>query len=777
MLSIYAAVVTKHAKWVLLVLLLLSLSATWVVKDLRLDNNFATLFATDSQAMTLRAQFRETFGADDNQLVAVLERPSNPEKLQTFLLMIDTLSETIALQPAIDRVNSVSHTSVIWDFDDQLFIEPVFARESGFEGDFNSQVSTVSRSSLGGARLLSADGHYFLVVGEMRPDLDSYEKILQPAQQFKEAVNAAIDESGLTVNSWFAGFAFTRIAAIGQMQGDLITLFPVTSVFLALFMLFIFRSLMFVLLPMISIGVSIVLTGAMIKLCGDDINQMTIIFPILLMVVTVANATHLLHRFREEFERCDTINQAVYNSVLTVSKACFLASLTTFIGFASMLSAEMEILHSFGLYLAAGVMISFAVVCLLIPAGLAVFAKPERMPPNRQSSFAFNNPGLVTPLVNPPVAAAVTCLGLLLLGLSLYQAQSAVYDYSLSGMLDESTATAQANRLVDEKLSGVLPIEISFLSTEGDKFSDPAMLKRLDRVGLWLQDNYSVSAPISLASVIKELNRSFSGDYSIPNSPNYISQLLLVAESAADAPLSQLVTEDYSHARIRSSSADLGARFTADLQLKLEHFAADVFAGTGVKVSLTGEAPAGYDGMNHLASELVISVLLAVVFIVLTIGLVFRSVTIAVASILPNLLPITIGLALYTLSGKYLNPLPGVAFCIAIGISVDDTVHLFARFKEELANGHSQRRAIIIAVDKVKSALVHSSIILIAGFLVFLLSGFDWNRQLGILGALLVFLALICDFLFTPALIALFPDSKKSTTESRHKEPELHKIA
>ncbi len=128
----------------------------------------------------------------------------------------------------------------------------------------------------------------------------------------------------------------------------------------------------------------------------------------------------------------------------------------------------------------------------------------------------------------------------------------------------------------------------------------------------------------------------------------------------------------------------------------------------------------------------------------------------AVASVFPNALPIMIGLGIYSLTGEKLNPLPGVAFCIAIGIAVDDTVHLLARYREQLSNNYASQQAMLRALQQVTPALLHTSVVLVSGFLAFTFSEFQWNQQLGLLGASLVILAFISDIIFTPATVILF---------------------
>jgi predicted RND superfamily exporter protein len=250
----------------------------------------------------------------------------------------------------------------------------------------------------------------------------------------------------------------------------------------------------------------------------------------------------------------------------------------------------------------------------------------------------------------------------------------------------------------------------------------------------------------------------------MPDDDEMVAQLLLLAEGSSDQVVQQVVTDDYGHARIRAFIADVGAERMVELKAEFNQYAAELFQGTGIKAEMTGELPVAYEGMNKLTFELLKSVLTALLFIVITILLVFRDWSLALGSIFPNVLPILLGVGFYALSGQGLNPLPGIAFCIAIGIAVDDTVHLFARFNEEIQRGSSRYDSVLVAVKEVKGALLSSSLILTVGFLMFLYSGFVWNRQLGVLGAFLIVTALLADLLFTPAVLSL----KKGKAKNNH---------
>ncbi|MGB1158376.1 MAG: efflux RND transporter permease subunit [Porticoccaceae bacterium] len=754
--KVYTRLITTYPKYCLALVAILTLASSFVVKDIRIDNNFAALFATDSEEMAFRRLFRETFSADDNQLIAILERKDIRDT--ALIKLVESISNRIEEIPGIERVLSATHSSVLWTENDDIYVDPLFGSNVNTDKSFAARLAQLTSSTFGGGYLASEDGRYFLIIGEMPANLDDLEKIQMPAEQFRRQIESLVKDANEDISVYFAGLPLTRIAAIESMQKDLVRSTQLTTLALVALLFVIFRHWLLVALPLLSIGAGVVVTAAIIRLNGDDLNQMTIIYPVLLMVVTIANATHLLHRFLREYQYSQCLEQAVAVSGAKIARVSFLTAITTAIGFASMLIANMQILYSFGLYLALGVLVSFIILCVFIPAGLMVFFKPSRDP--SLALQALGNQRLLPSVffkicIARKNAALLLGIGLCLLSWSLWQSQDAQYDYSINKMLNEHSDIATGNRLMDSKLSGTLPIEVSFLSPQKDAFKQPQNLLKIAQFSDWLQQTYPFRTPVSLASAVLELNEAFSGERSLPDSSAAIAQLLLVAESAPDAPIAQIANHNFSHTRLRTSTADHGSQYVMALKQAIDHKGAEIFSNSQITVQMTGEAPAGYRGINLLAQELIQSVLLALVVIIVTIGIAFRSPTMALASVFPNVLPIMIGLALYSLTGEKLNPLPGVAFCIAIGIAVDDTVHLLARYTEQLHSNKNPHQAMLAALEQVTPALFHSSIILVSGFLIFTLSEFEWNQQLGILGAGLVLLAFISDIIFTPAVISL----------------------
>ncbi|MCK5881008.1 MAG: MMPL family transporter [Sinobacterium sp.] len=741
----------------------------------RLNNHFSVLFAVDNESNSYREFYREAFGADDGILMGVIKLDSiTPEAVAH----IKDITETLEKHSEFERVWSVTNASVIRSVGDSLLIDPVFddlsfdhkqgSDEMSPQEAFNQKITWLRESPITAGRLISADHEILIILAQMPNDLDRFKRIREPAEFFQKTIESAFSDTAIQgeliqgsqrTELHFAGIAFTRIAILKLMFSDLFFLLPLSAGVLGLLTFLLYRSIAMVFISFGATLFGIAATLAVIGINGDDINQLTVTFPCLLMAIVVANSIHFFHRYYLEIEKGLPPAKAVEVMAEQVSKATFLSCFTTAIGFFALLTADMSVLRSFGLYLGSGILLSFFGLILIIPPALMLIQPTIRYRPNPISdSPRFDR--FIDFLIHKNRRLKVFFAAVTLLLVSSYIASLATYDYFLKDMLDDSHPQIVAGDLLDKEVSGGLPLEISLLGIEGD-FEKSDNLHKLYQLNTWLIDENIDKHALSLATVLQSLNAAFSGSEQFPESDAVTAQLMLLALGSEDAIVEQLLSDDASHTRIRANITDIGAVKVMQLKQRIESHGNQLFSDTGIRVTVTGELPVAYEGMNKLTQELINSVLTALVFIVITIVFIFRDWRLAIASLFPNILPIVMGMALYSLSGAGLNPLPGIAFCIAIGIAVDDTVHLFARFNEELTLGKTREQAIADAVKAVKGALFSSSFILTIGFLLFLLSGFTWNRDLGILGAFLIVIALVSDLLFTPAILAIGSKEKE----------------
>ena len=742
-----------------------------------LDNDFSKLYSTTTEANAFRLRFREVFGANDGLLVAVLT-PSSPED-PAFFELLSALSEQTANDPDVARVFSLTSTTLSLSIDDGVAFSPVFGPDSLLDEPYERRLGRALGSPLL-ERLVSDNGTRFVIAAELIEELHSFEGVEQPAERFHRRIDDALQASPLNVEVLYGGIPETRIYATKALEGDLFYLAPFITLVLAILLFGFIRSIPGVLVTLFATGLSVVATAGVIGLFGADLNFLTVLYPVFLATITTAHCVHLLHQYKLARLSSDFPPLfAAREASIRVTSASFLTSLTTAIGFGSLMAARATVLRTFGAYLSLAVVISFLVVSLVLPAAIVILGDRvvqirQRPAPGFWSRIVQGFDTLTVKSTSPRGSRWATVVGVILLFALFWSARNVELDYILSDHAQPGSAVHAGNQLIDRELGGTVPIEVSFLGAPGD-FVEPENLQRMERCATWLSEHYDVPPPIGLSTVLKHISDSLGAPNEVPKTRQGVAQLMLVAESSPDRVVPQLVTSDRSHARLRTAARDLGANYIVSMQQAFDEFASTVFAGTGIRARMTGDMVVGYDGMNRLSMELVRSVCIALLLVLVVIAVAFRSFRVALASVLPNILPVAMGLALLRATDSVINPMPGIVFCLGIGLSVDDTIHLIARHREELASGKSNREATIAAVRHTRGALVTTTLVISVGLALLALSTSDLNQTMSWLAGAVMITALAADLLVTPAILSLLgvPSSDRALEpETRTAAPE-----
>jgi len=341
----------------------------------------------------------------------------------------------------------------------------------------------------------------------------------------------------------------------------------------------------------------------------------------------------------------------------------------------------------------------------------------------------------------------VLVAGTVVLGASLQQYGKVEVDFFLSKVLSDKNAVSDGNSILLQQFGGSIPLEVTVETTEGD-FDDPKHLASLLTLSGFLEERGWQVA--SQATALRKIRAVFTGEEKLPSSREEAAQLSLTLEAAKLAPL---LGDDGRVARLTAIGPDIGGQKLLELKEELKEFAANL---PSIRVTAVGSMLAAAEGFGSLVHELIIGLFVALFAVIALIGLTLRSARAALASALPNSLPIALGLAFFALTGRYLDIFSAVFFTIALGIAVDDTIHMLSRFQLERSRCDTEAEALERAASHVGTAVADTSWILMSGFALLMLSNFPANRLSGGLAAGLIGAALLCDLILVPAGIRVF---------------------
>ncbi|KIG16776.1 membrane protein [Enhygromyxa salina] len=754
--------VLRHRKLALIGVVITVAAAALGLTRLQVDFSSTAFYGDASAAAQRLADHHANWGADDDTLLVLIEPSAAHDPAGVLsgerLEVIAALDRALAGASQVDEVVSIATLAL-----------PLPPAVPGPPGDaaFPSVAAALGLAALEPAprrallermpfvpTLLSADGGLTVIAVELSFSTDDVLRARSVVDEL-EVVLASHDQAlakvGLTRQ--IAGVPAVRAGFMGLVVRDQLVLVPLTLLVIAGALFVVFRRLHGVVIPALAAGLPTLMLVGIMGWTGEGLGLLNQAYFTLLPVIAVADAIHLLARYHEERRAGGhTQDQAIVRAGSRVGVACLLTSLTTATGFASLALADMPILRGFGLYAALGVVLAFVTVIVLVPL-LLTFVEDDRHPPPLPGlrwvdvvvGFAIRRPGVVL----------ISSLAVVLL--ALLPASRVQIDNQISGLLEPTHPTSVASKTVDEQLGGVLGLEFELRAPAGVDLRDPELLAAIHGFELWLAKQDGVRVVQGLASIVAGTGELLGEPNQVPGSREQIDAR--IATIAAYAPLDRLERDDGQHLRIHAGMPDIGGqRFVVvaeQAEHELERRLAAVPGGAQVQAYATGTALLAYRGVNGITKDVRDSFVLVFAVIIGVIALLFRSLWPALIGVLPNGAPLLLGYAMLGVLGQVLDPLAAVILTLALGIAVDDTLHIMVRTREELRDGAELEPALRRAIGHTGRAVLVTSVVIVGGLSLEMLSSFPPMQLLGLLGGGVIAFAVVMDLLLLPALIVL----------------------
>ncbi len=522
------------------------------------------------------------------------------------------------------------------------------------------------------------------------------------------------------------------------MRADNLRLIPLTVLVCMALLMLSFRWVPGVLLPLGAVAITALVVVGGMGLFGEPMNILNNIIVPLLIIIGISDATHLIQRYRDEVHADEDSDRiaAGRRTVRAIAVACMLTSATTAVGLASLVVSKTVMLRHFGLTSGIGVMLSYVVIITFVPAVLTWVAPPKREQVRRErtSMFTTVTGSLVAKLLKWRWAVlgltAVFTLG------AGYVGSQITVDHALLDQFDETDPVYTTTLLIEEKLAGVRPLEIILVSTEPEHFTEPEMIQKIQRIRNWASLRPEVIRTMSYGDMLRESYALLADDPSVRSenfkSAKQVRGLVTMMSQRNPSPLGEWLTEDGTKARVQIKLRDVGAQATMRFLDTLEKIIeSELGDDETVSVSFTGEAYTGSRGQAAVVSDLLGSLLVAVLVIFLLLAFFFRSIRLGLLSIPPNLIPLVATMAYMVWREIPLNVSTVIIFSISLGLAVNGTIHVLARFREEMHKGIGREAALVRAARGTGRAIVISCVTLMAGFSVLLFSSFVPVRNFG----------------------------------------------
>ena len=531
----------------------------------------------------------------------------------------------------------------------------------------------------------------------------------------------------------------------------------------------------FITLLVVTIGVT--WAFGFIGLFGYEITVLTALIPPLIIVIGVPNAVFLINKYQQEIKLHGQQAKALQRVISKIGNATLMTNITTASGFATFVFVKSQLLREFGILASINILSIFVLALLIIPILYSFMEPPKKKHLNHlERKWMENVVNWMEKMVREQrITIYITTVIVIILGII------GLYQIRVSGSLIEDMPKTKAFykdiKFFENEFGGIMPLEILIDTKKEKGVMKLSTLKRMDKINEVIESFPELSRPVSVVNLVKYSKQAYyKGNpkyYQLPTAQeqSYIFEYTKNSDGNSNM-LNNFVDSTGQYARITTFMKDVGTDKMNDIQERLEQVVKKEFPKERFNVSFTGKALVFLKGTNYLIGNLVFSLSLAIFLISLFMAWMFRSFKMILISIIPNMLPLLITAGLMGFFGIPIKPSTILVFSIAFGISVDDTIHFLAKYRQELiANKWNIQPSVYAALRETGVSMFYTSIVLFFGFLVFTISSFGGTIALGGLVSVTLLLAMVSNLLLLPSLLLTF--EKKIANKKVFKEPAM----
>ncbi|MFJ1328300.1 RND family transporter [Capnocytophaga canimorsus] len=726
-------------------------------------------------------KFLEKFGEEGNLMLLAVADESiyTPEKLNLWndlskklkrfeqvqavisleqlpVLVKDTLNERFITQPLVNQ-----------PFENQVQVDSLkgnlFEKLPFYEGFiFNKQTQTLQTAVYLDKKIVNTKARKDFIINDFLPLITQFES-----------------ETGLDVHT--SGMPYIRTLSAKSITDEM-GLFIALALFTTSFIFFLFfRSFRAMFISMTVVAIGVVWTFGLLGIFRYEITILTGLIPPLVIVIGIPNCIFLINKYQQEIQNHGNQAKSLQRVIRKIGNVTMLTNLTTAAGFATFIFTNSELLKQFGLIASLNILAIFFISLLIIPIFYSFMKAPkEKHLRHLDRKFIKRLVRWMENVVKhhrfAVFTTAVTMLVLSIIG---------IYKIRVSGSLIEdmpqSAPFFEDILFFEEQFGGIMPLEITIDTKRKNGISQLATLKRIEELSAYIEEIPEISKPISITNLVKYAKQAYyNGNpeyYELPSSQEQYFIMPFIKNSKADGNMLSAYADSLGQvARITTFMKDIGTERMEKIEQDIYQKAQKIFPDERYEVKITGKAFLFTKGTNYLATNLIYSLGFAILMIALMIAIIFRSFRMILISLVPNMLPLLVTAGMMGFLGIPLKPSTVLVFSIAFGISMDDTIHFLAKYRQELISRNWKiHKSVYASIRETGVSMFYTSIVLFFGFSVFLISDFGGTKALGGLISVTLFFAMLTNLLLLPSLLLSLERSiaNKETLKSPILEEEV----
>lgn len=737
--------------------------AAWGAKKLTFSSNYRVFFSKDNPQLEAFDKLQNTYTKNDSVYIALFPKGGKVFSKKT-LSAIEELTEAAWQIPHSIRVDSITNFQHSWAEEDDLLVENLVKNvETLSDEQLEAKKEIAINEPFLRDQLISPSAHatgIYVTInlpGKSEAEVPGVAKF---ANQLADEFRAKHPD----IDAHLSGMVMINNSFLEAGEADMATLIP--SMYAAILILLAF------ILPSVtgSIATFLVITFSTLIALGMGgwfnltLTPISANAPIIILTIAVADSVHIILSMKQEIALGKTKNEAIIESLRMNIKPVVITSVTTAIGFLSLNFADAPPYRDLGNIVATGTLAALITSLTFLPACLAILPFKSKKGGKLKQEYMGILGSFVVKYYRKIFFGMLIFIGTIIIPITQLEISDIFAEY-----FDERFTYRRDYNKIIKNISGFNMIEYSLEAGEEGGINNPEYLQKLDEFSQWYRKQPTVVNVKAYPDIMKRLNKNLHGDdldfYKIPGNRELAAQYLLLYEFSLPMgmDLNNMVNVSKSATRFtvvfRNPSTKLILKTEERAQQWLRENAPEYMRSFGSSPTIM---------FAHITKRNVFSMMggtfWALLIISGLIGLFSKNLKYGVISLAPNLVPAFMALGLWGLINGKIGLASSVVFAVSLGIVVDDTVHFLSKYlMARKENGMSPKDAVCQSFLWVGPALLVTSLILIVGFSILALSGFEINSQMGTLVAITIFFALCTDFLFLPSLLLMIDREPEKT--------------
>ncbi|MCV9387933.1 efflux RND transporter permease subunit [Reichenbachiella ulvae] len=762
-----ADIIIKFRLYLIILLLAITAFMAYQGQYVRWSYVLANVVPDNDPDMVDFKEFKKIFGEDGNILaLGILD--SAVYKTDNFRKLGYMSNELLNIKGVNEVLSVPTLKKLVKDQEAKRFkLEPVFDSFPSDQKKLDSLIRYALDIKFYSGQLINPNNGASVVlvtIDKALMDSDDRNRVVSDILFVTEAFT---EDTGIQLR--YAGLPYVRYINTSKLKDEL-RMFLVLSVIVTGFILFLFfRSFKVLLVALGIIGMVVLWVVGTLVLFDFEITLLTGLLPPIIVVIGIPNTVYMINKYHQEYFAHGDQMRAIRTIIRKIGIVTFITNVTTAVGFLVLALTDIVILKEFGIVAGINILATFVVSMIMIPSVFS-YLKPPGQRHLKHLEFKMLNSVLsVLDLLVHRYKEYVFVITIIIAAICIYGiSQIQAVSYMVDDLPDESQ-TKKDLAFFEEHFAGVMPLEIVIDTKRKKGVQNLSNLRKIDEFETFLDSIDFVSKPISVVSFIKATRQAFYNDksayYSLPNNRDKNFILRYLKEETDNINLAtKFVDSTGQKIRVSLKMADIGSvKMDSLVNQVIEPRIDDIFGTTEFDVAITGTTLLFIKGNKFLIDNLITSMIIAFVIIAFIMGLLFRNFKMIIICLIPNIIPLLITGGMMGLAGIPLKPSTALIFSIAFGISVDDSIHFLAKYRQELfANNFFVPVAVSKSIRETGASMIYTSIILFFGFVIFAASEFGGTVALGTLTSTTLLMAMLTNLTLLPALLLRFDSGKRN---------------